>query len=43
VDVDLPGMQNVSAKHHSIRADVNGAKGTAELEASSGDVSFKKS
>ncbi|HEX7964476.1 MAG TPA: DUF4097 family beta strand repeat-containing protein [Gammaproteobacteria bacterium] len=43
VDVDLPGMQNVSAKHHSIRADVNGAKGTAELDASSGDVSFTKS
>jgi len=42
VDVDLPGMQNVSAKHHSIRADVNGAKGTIELEAGSGDVTFTK-
>jgi DUF4097 and DUF4098 domain-containing protein YvlB len=42
VDVDLPGMQNVSAHHHSIRADVNGAKGSAELEAGSGDVTFSK-
>lgn len=43
VNVDLPGMSNVSAKHHSIRADVNGAKGTIELEAGSGDVTFTKS
>ena len=42
VDVDLPGMQNVSAHHHSILADVNGAKGSAELEAGSGDVTFSK-
>jgi DUF4097 and DUF4098 domain-containing protein YvlB len=42
VDVDLPGMQNVSAHSHSIRADVNGAKGTADLEAGSGDVTFTK-
>ena len=42
VDVDLPGMQNVSAHHHSIRADVNGSKGSAELEAGSGDVTFSK-
>jgi DUF4097 and DUF4098 domain-containing protein YvlB len=42
VDVDLPGMQNVSARHHSIRADVNGAKGSAQLEAGSGDVTFTK-
>jgi DUF4097 and DUF4098 domain-containing protein YvlB len=42
VDVDLPGMQNVSAHSHSIRADVNGAKGSAELEAGSGDVTFTK-
>ena len=40
VDVDLPGLQNVAAHSHSIRADVNGAKGTAELEAGSGDVNF---
>lgn len=42
VDVDLPGMQNVSTHHHSIRADVNGGKGSAELEAGSGDVTFSK-
>lgn len=42
VNVDLPGMQNVSAHSHSIRADVNGAKGTADLEAGSGDVTFTK-
>lgn len=42
VNVDLPGMQNVVARSHSIRADVNGAKGTAELEAGSGDVTFTK-
>lgn len=42
VDVDLPGMQNVSAHAHSIRADVNGAKGSADLEAGSGDVTFTK-
>ena len=42
VDVDLPGMQNVSVRHHSFRADVNGAKGSAELEAGSGDVTFTK-
>ena len=42
VNVDLPGMQNVSAHSHSIRADVNGAKGSAELEAGSGDVTFTK-
>ena len=42
VNVDLPGMQNVVARSHSIRADVNGAKGTAELEAGSGDVTFSK-
>ncbi|HSN16777.1 MAG TPA: DUF4097 family beta strand repeat-containing protein [Gammaproteobacteria bacterium] len=42
VDVDLPGMQNVSAHHHSIRADVNGGKGSAQLEAGSGDVTFSK-
>lgn len=42
VDVDLPGMQNVSAHHHSIRADVNGGKGSADLEAGSGDVTFSK-
>ncbi len=42
VNVDLPGMQNVSAHSHSVRADVNGAKGSAELEAGSGDVTFTK-
>jgi DUF4097 and DUF4098 domain-containing protein YvlB len=42
VDVDLPGLQNVSARSHSIRGDVNGAKGTAEIEAGSGDVTFTK-
>ena len=42
VDVDFPGMSNVSAHSHSIRADVNGAKGSAELEAGSGDVTFTK-
>ena len=42
VDVDLPNMQNVSVRHHSFRADVNGAKGSAELEAGSGDVTFTK-
>ena len=42
VNVDLPGMQNVSAHSHSIRADVNGAKGSAQLEAGSGDVTFTK-
>ena len=42
VDVNLPGMSNVSAHSHSIRADVNGAKGSAELEAGSGDVTFTK-
>jgi len=42
VDVDLPGMQNVSVRHHSFRADVNGGKGSAELEAGSGDVTFTK-
>jgi len=42
VDVDLPGMQNVSVHHHSFRADVNGAKGSAELESGSGDVTFSK-
>ena len=41
VDVDLPDMQNVSSREHSLRADVNGAKGTAELESGSGDISFK--
>ena len=40
VDVDLPGMQNVSARSHSIRGEVNGAKGSAELESGSGDISF---
>lgn len=42
VDVDLPNMQNVSARPHSVRADVNGAKGSADLEAGSGDVTFTK-
>ena len=42
VNVDLPGMENVSAHSHSIRADVNGAKGSAELGAGSGDVTFTK-
>jgi len=42
VNVDLPDMQNVAAHSHSIRADVNGAKGSAELEAGSGDVTFIK-
>lgn len=42
VNVDLPGMQNVSLRHHSFRADVNGAKGSAELESGSGDVTFTK-
>jgi len=42
VNVDLPGMQNVSAHEHSIYADVNGAKGSADLEAGSGDVTFTK-
>lgn len=42
VNVDLPNMQNVSTHHHSIRADVNGGKGSAELEAGSGDVTFSK-
>ena len=42
VNVDFPSMQNVSAHPHSIRADVNGAKGSAELEAGSGDVTFTK-
>lgn len=42
VDVNLPGMQNVSAHEHSVRADINGAKGSAELEAGSGDVTFTK-
>ena len=40
--VDLPGMQNVSSRHHEFRADVNGGKGTAKLDAGSGDVSFTK-
>ncbi|HEY1771839.1 MAG TPA: DUF4097 family beta strand repeat-containing protein [Gammaproteobacteria bacterium] len=40
--VDLPGMQNVSSRHHEFRGDVNGGKGSAELEAGSGDVSFTK-
>jgi DUF4097 and DUF4098 domain-containing protein YvlB len=42
VNVDFPSMQNVSAHPHSIRADVNGAKGSAELDAGSGDVTFTK-
>lgn len=42
VNVDLPGMQNVSVHSHSFRADVNGAKGSAELDAGSGDVTFTK-
>jgi len=42
VNVDFPNMQNVSAHPHSIRADVNGAKGSAELDAGSGDVTFTK-
>ena len=42
VNVDLPNMQNVSTHHHSIRADVNGGKGSAQLEAGSGDVTFSK-
>lgn len=42
VNVDLPGMQNVSLRHHAFRADVNGAKGSAELESGSGDVTFTK-
>lgn len=42
VNVDLPNMQNVSVREHSLRADVNGAKGSAELEAGSGDVTFTK-
>ena len=40
--VDLPGMQNVSSRHHEFRGDVNGAKGSAQLDAGSGDVSFTK-
>jgi DUF4097 and DUF4098 domain-containing protein YvlB len=42
VDVDLPGMQNVTARPHSVDADINGAKGSADLEAGSGDVTFTK-
>ncbi|MGE5625345.1 MAG: DUF4097 family beta strand repeat-containing protein [Bacillota bacterium] len=42
VDVDLPEMKNVSVRHHSFRADVNGAKGTADLESGSGDVTFSR-
>jgi DUF4097 and DUF4098 domain-containing protein YvlB len=41
--VDLPGLQNVSSHHHEFRGDVNGAKGSAQLDAGSGDVSFTKS
>ncbi|HEY4127701.1 MAG TPA: DUF4097 family beta strand repeat-containing protein [Gammaproteobacteria bacterium] len=41
--VDLPGMQNVSSRHHEFRGDVNGGKGSAQLDAGSGDVSFTKS
>ncbi|HEY3860040.1 MAG TPA: DUF4097 family beta strand repeat-containing protein [Gammaproteobacteria bacterium] len=41
--VDLPGLQNVSSRHHEFRGDVNGAKGSAQLDAGSGDVSFTKS
>jgi DUF4097 and DUF4098 domain-containing protein YvlB len=40
--VDLPDMQNVSSHHHEFRADVNGGKGKAKLDAGSGDVSFTK-
>jgi DUF4097 and DUF4098 domain-containing protein YvlB len=40
--VDLPGMQNVSSRHHEFRGDVNGGKGSAQLDAGSGDVSFTK-
>ena len=42
VHVDLPNMQNVEAHEHSLRAEVNGAKGSAELDAGSGDVTFTK-
>jgi DUF4097 and DUF4098 domain-containing protein YvlB len=40
--VDLPNMQNVSSRHHEFRGDVNGGKGSAQLDAGSGDVSFTK-
>jgi DUF4097 and DUF4098 domain-containing protein YvlB len=40
--VDLPDMQNVSSRHHEFRGDVNGGKGSAELDAGSGDVTFTK-
>lgn len=42
LNIDLPGMQNVSVRHHSFSGDVNGGKGSAELEAGSGDVTFTK-
>jgi len=40
--VDLPGLQNVSSRHHEFRGDVNGGKGSAKLDAGSGDLSFTK-
>jgi len=42
LDVDLPGMSNASSRHHEFRGDVNGGKGSAELDAGSGDVTFIK-
>jgi DUF4097 and DUF4098 domain-containing protein YvlB len=42
LDVDLPGMSNASSRHHEFRGDVNGGKGSAELDAGSGDVTFTK-
>ncbi|HEX4299495.1 MAG TPA: DUF4097 family beta strand repeat-containing protein [Gammaproteobacteria bacterium] len=42
LDVDLPGMNNASSRHHEFRGDVNGGKGSAELDAGSGDVTFTK-
>ncbi|HEV2213593.1 MAG TPA: DUF4097 family beta strand repeat-containing protein, partial [Gammaproteobacteria bacterium] len=39
VDVDLPNLQNVSTHEGSFRADVNGGKGTVDIESGSGDIS----
>ncbi len=42
VHVNLPGMQNITVKRGYLRADVNGAKGSANLETGSGDITVSQ-
>lgn len=42
VHVNLPDMRNISVKRGYLRADVNGAKGSANLETGSGDISVSQ-